>query len=310
MKWTTKATIQRILDAVPLGQKIYFAGQRYAGGFRRFSISRHLNDVKTLTAMFAMTDTPLAGSRAVEIGAGWMPVVPIALWMHGMMSCASYDVSPLLKDEFIPRIIERLPDADHFESPFLESHPSVREIWNRRRNELQTLVRDGASASTILKRCGINYHAPVDTGALALPDESVDIVFSVSVLEHVPTNEIHRIFSECRRILRPNGIMVHIINPSDHFSHGDPSIASINFLQYSEKDFARYNTSFCYQNRLRASQYRQMIIQHNFSVLAFRAPVDFTAMERLDQIPLNPYFAQFSKEDLCAHEVNVVAQRQ
>jgi hypothetical protein len=39
------------------------------------------------------------------------------------------------------------------------------------------------------------------------------------------------------RILRPNGYMVHLIDPSDH-SHSEPSLAG-NFLRFSEDQFAK-----------------------------------------------------------------------
>lgn len=44
---------------------------------------------------------------------------------------------------------------------------------------------------------------------LPLPDASVDCVFSSNVLEHV--RDIPYLLSECRRVLRPEGWMVHVM---------------------------------------------------------------------------------------------------
>lgn len=46
---------------------------------------------------------------------------------------------------------------------------------------------------------------------LHIPDSSYDIVFSVSVVEHVPDQGLKGFFDDCWRILRPNGMMIHLI---------------------------------------------------------------------------------------------------
>ena len=43
-------------------------------------------------------------------------------------------------------------------------------------------------------------------------EESFDIIYSVSVVEHVPSNQLPAFFSDCRRILKPGGLMVHLID--------------------------------------------------------------------------------------------------
>ncbi len=46
----------------------------------------------------------------------------------------------------------------------------------------------------------------------ALADESFDIVFSISVLEHVPDESLADCFADMARILRPGGWMLHAID--------------------------------------------------------------------------------------------------
>lgn len=43
-------------------------------------------------------------------------------------------------------------------------------------------------------------------------NDSFDVVFSVSALEHVPTDEIRAVCTEMYRILKPGGVMVHTID--------------------------------------------------------------------------------------------------
>jgi SAM-dependent methyltransferase len=45
-----------------------------------------------------------------------------------------------------------------------------------------------------------------------IKDGAYDIVFSVSVVEHVPPDQLPGFFADCRRILKPDGLMVHLID--------------------------------------------------------------------------------------------------
>jgi SAM-dependent methyltransferase len=45
-----------------------------------------------------------------------------------------------------------------------------------------------------------------------LPDAYFDIIFSISVLEHVPLNKIENFFGDCARLLKPGGLLLHAID--------------------------------------------------------------------------------------------------
>ncbi|MBE9102933.1 class I SAM-dependent methyltransferase [Vacuolonema iberomarrocanum] len=46
----------------------------------------------------------------------------------------------------------------------------------------------------------------------SIPDNHFDVVFSISVVEHVPNVALEAFFSDCCRILKPGGIMLHAID--------------------------------------------------------------------------------------------------
>jgi len=46
----------------------------------------------------------------------------------------------------------------------------------------------------------------------ALPTSRFDVVFSISVLEHVPTANLADLFKDCARVLKPGGRMLHAID--------------------------------------------------------------------------------------------------
>jgi len=70
-----------------------------------------------------------------------------------------------------------------------------------------------------------------DGGKFPVPDESFDFVVSFQVLEHVKSTE--HIFKECVRVLKPGGIMYHVIPNYHSFYEGHYSIIWFPFLNKS-----------------------------------------------------------------------------
>lgn len=82
------------------------------------------------------------------------------------------------------------------------------ECWNVDKFEGQ-----GGGPSTILSRPKIKL-ARVFIGDFApeLPDGHFDVVFSVSVVEHIPSERYGDAVRDCVRILKPGGRMLHAID--------------------------------------------------------------------------------------------------
>jgi len=75
--------------------------------------------------------------------------------------------------------------------------------------------------------CG---HIPIDiTRPLPLPDQSIDLIYSSHVVEHVHRRQFHAFLAEAHRVLRPGGI--HLI--------ATPALRKIIDVLYGEDDAAR-----------------------------------------------------------------------
>ena len=57
-----------------------------------------------------------------------------------------------------------------------------------------------------------NIYAFVGEFSQELSENSFDILFSVSVVEHVPDNNIADFITDCHRILKPGGQMIHLVD--------------------------------------------------------------------------------------------------
>jgi SAM-dependent methyltransferase len=123
-----------------------------------------------------------------------------------------------------------------------------------------------------LQYLGISYAAPYDASSTGLPSGSVDACISTNTLEHIPAEQIEKIFNEVYRVLRPAGVVSAIIDYSDHYAHTDETISLLNFLKFDEQEWeSEFNHKSHYQNRLRHYDYIELFNRCGFKVLSAEA---------------------------------------
>jgi len=118
-----------------------------------------------------------------------------------------------------------------------------------------------------LEEYGINYTAPADAKSTQLPSNSIDVCVSTDTLEHIPLNEIQEILKEIYRVLTEDGCLSLKIDYSDHYSHTDHNISSLNFLSYSNSEWKKYNHKYHFQNRLRHDDFAKIITDAGFQIV-------------------------------------------
>ena len=108
------------------------------------------------------------------------------------------------------------------------------------------------------------------------------------------------VFAEAKRILKPTSIAIYFVDLSDHFQHRDRSITRINFLRYSDDEWAKIaGKQFAYCNRLRASDYFKLFSDCHFQVLRKETAIDVEALDSLHNgFVLNDKFQQYDPEDI------------
>ena len=116
-----------------------------------------------------------------------------------------------------------------------------------------------------LRAVGVDYRAPARLDEL--DDHSISAIISTNVLEHIPVEELDKMLSEASRVLVPGGVFSAKIDYTDHYSHTDPRIGSLQYLQFSARQWARHNHYSMYQNRLRHQDYRALLRQQGFTIV-------------------------------------------
>ena len=93
-----------------------------------------------------------------------------------------------------------------------------------------------------------------------IDDNSVDYIFSHSVLEHVRKYEMNELIKEMYRVLKPYGVISHNINYKDHLDD------SLNNLRFSEKlwESNLFAKSGFYTNRIPAVEMHKLFRKNGF----------------------------------------------
>ncbi len=309
MHWKLKATIQNLVSYLPAGwsYRAYYWLQRHFGGLRNFHPGSRLTaGVEIWQQLEAQGETP-AGKRFFEVGTGRVPLAPLAFWLMGAAQTITVDLNPYLSDELLRDSLLYL--ATH-------QAESRRLFGNRldgqRFADLLAFSRDARfSRAGFLELCNIRYVAPGDAAHTDLAPQSIDYHSSYWVFEHIPPNVLRDILQEGNRILRPDGLCVHRIDYSDHFSHSDPRISAINFLQYSQPRWDRYaGNRYMYMNRLRHDDFLDLFQSVGHRVVAAAPDLDRGLLEFVQrgELQLDPQFADKSPDVLAMTGAWVLSQ--
>lgn len=186
----------------------------------------------------------LEGKSCLEIGAGWLLSHAIVYHLLGAKKVVTTDVASLAQLQFLHLAIQKsIPSVIRdILSPF-ENHAILRQ-------RLDNLLSINRFDYTTLEGLGIEYIAPVDLVQSPL-NMTVDVIYSNSVLEHIPEEDIPLLIEALIVMLEDGGIMLHAIHLEDHL---DFKKNPFHFLGIPTAGFSR-EMQQSRGNRIRASRW-------------------------------------------------------
>ncbi|MGI9460609.1 MAG: methyltransferase domain-containing protein [Pirellulales bacterium] len=264
MNWKLKAAIQNIIAQLPevIGNQLYFQVQYHFGNLRRIRpIGTALAGLQTCEHIISCGHE-VKGATFFEVGTGRMLTIPIIYWLAGADRTFTVDLHHYLRPNLVKEAIKKLVTS---REELFSKHSTI--IDKGRWKKLCEL--DGTiELSEILKVCHIDYSAPTDATNVDVDNHTIDFHTSHTVLEHIPPKDLLDILKEEKRVLKTNGLFVHHVDYSDHFSHSDNSINPLNFLKYNDTEWQRLaGNRFMYMNRLRHVDYLRLLKITNLSVI-------------------------------------------
>lgn len=218
--------------------------------------------------------------QVLEFGSGWLPLIPLLLHLAGVRRPILTDVAKLMDEQTIGR---------------------AKAIVGGRMGDIAEALRQSPESLEARLRTPFEFDYLVPWDAACHPADSVDLIISRAVFEHVPEDLLRGIIAEFHRILRPGGTMCHMIDNSDHWQHRDRSLSRVEFLRYEEAGpiwrLAQLNQHM-YQNRLRHGDYRRLFTELGFSVVTMQGEPDPVCLNDLVDLPLASQFRGRDPSDL------------
>lgn len=252
----------------------------------------------------------------------------LGLFRHGKMDQSAYVIGVFnahceragLKGDLKDRVILELGPGDSIATAIVaashgatailvDSGKYVSEDVNLYKSMAEDLERLGLNPpdlssakkiEDIVNLCGAVYHTAGLGSLKTIAQDSVDLIFSQAVLEHVREHEFIQTMVECKRVLKNNGIASHRVDLKDHLGGG------LNNLRFSnrvwESDFFAH--SGFYTNRIRFSKMIRFMKEAGFEI-------EHSKVDRWDAIPiarnkLAEEFIQESDNDLLIKGFDVV----
>jgi len=305
--WRIKGTIQKVLGYVPGGERIHYLLQRRGGGLTDFAreCDIKVDDWRLMMGHLRTAGARVDGGTLLEMGTGWYPTFPLCLYLAGASRVHTFDLNRHLKPEMTIALAERL--ANHVALIARESgRPEVDVVT--RQQAVARALRGGATIGEATDGV-IDYRAPADASKTGLDAASVDVVFSNSVLEHVPGAVIEACLVDAMRILRPGAIVFHSVNCGDHYAYVDRSIHQLHYLQFSDAAWAKWNNAFLYQNRLRAVDFTDMATRAGFTIEIDTSRAKPERLAQLDSIRVDPAFARYTRDQLAITSIDFVGRK-
>lgn len=290
-----KAVAQGALAALPARTHLNYLAQRYLTRSLetgKKAVHRRLVWAgKHLTYFSGHTGRDLP-AHVLELGTGWFPTVPFGLWLSGVDATTTIDIVDLKRADYFRALLP----------VFLTySRDELIEVLPRLQPDRYDHLRDVAARvdrltipdllDTLRVRTIIGDAAQTDFDPAAF-----DLIISNTTFEHIPRPILATILREFARVIAPDGVMSHLIDLSDHYSHFDQAITPYNYLRYDESAWRWFNNAALYQNRLRVNDYRDLHSEAGFTL--FEEANTTTHAADLEHIPLARPFQHYTRDDL------------
>ncbi|MEH1943179.1 MAG: hypothetical protein V7L01_23570 [Nostoc sp.] len=232
----------------------------------------------------------------LEIGSGWLLTHSLVFYLLGAKKVYATDVCPLLQPENIFKAVCNSVDWSILDSL---STFEDRDIIDLR---LKKLLSFKNLSVEVLQDLGIEYIAPIDLSQKVPSKEKIDFIFSKSVLEHVPVDDVVPLLENLVSSLSEDGFMFHLIHLLDHRNMRQ---RPFDFFAYQQDAYSRELQSR-WGNRIRRSQWKQIF--SNLKHLDSKFVFEWSQKEGELPEKIDSSIQYTDEEDLRISHIGVVGQ--
>ena len=292
--WKLKVLLQFFLAYIPGGEKINYVFQNLRNSHSTENTAKQIINLAEKIKL-TIKYVNLENSTVVEIGTGWNAISALLFSFLGTKCCYTFDHLPHVHFRLIQQIINQLEeqiDTIHL----ITSVPKTTLMKSLKKMKSGSNIKDTFSSSRII------YMAPGDASNTGLADNSVDLVYTYAVLEHISENLINDILIESKRILKTNGIFYCGIGLHDHYAGIDKNISKVNFLRYPEWLWSFFiKNKISYHNRLREKQFIDIFKSHGAKIVWMNNEIDPSDLDVLKTMKIDNRFSGMAHEELATN---------
>lgn len=310
MKWFFIAFIQKFLSLLPSFASFYIYNilQNNFGRLKSFNPKSGLISGLNICKNIRRNGFSTSEKTFLEIGTGRVPLVPIVYYLAGAKKVITIDLNHYLDEKLTRKCI----------SLILRNSTNIKQLLgpilnlNRFNHFISFIKKSSYSIDSFLDFCNIEYKAPYDASRTNLKNSSIDFHTSYTVLEHIPLEILRNIFAEGNRILKDDGLFIHLIDYSDHYAKHDKSISKFNFLKYSDTYWEKIiNNKFLYMNRLRHDDFLNFFDSMNHTLIDVQTKSDPTIIDLVndEKIKINRKFLKKSEKTLSIREAWILSKK-
>lgn len=237
------------------------------------------------------------GMRVLELGTGWVH------W-EALFTRLFYDVEIVLFDVWDNRQFagfRRHASALRSALPTLSNRDAAsREAAAR----LLERVLECSDFPEVYRLLGWQYITHPAGNLGAVDANSIDLVISSDVMEHIPAEGLPGLIADFARLMATGGHVSQQIVEADHLCIYDPSAHPKNYLRYTDTQWRRwFENSVQYINRWQHGDFVKLFEDRGFTIVAEEIVSSVDAGE----IHLAPRWQSYDKRDLDATVTRLLA---
>jgi SAM-dependent methyltransferase len=294
LKYYAWAAAEKALSFVPGGDLVYniVALAANAGNKSERRLQGCASSYRLIRKAREMT--PPNGT-IVDVGTGWHHHDAFLLHLcDPSYTIHLFDVVDKSRLGYIRVYLRYL--LDHLDEVARELQPFDAE---QARTKLRYLF-DQPSVTDIYRVCRFQKHITRKTDEPFLPLHSVDCMISNCVLTHIPPQIALPELKALRQMLKPSGVMYHLVGHEDHWAFHDSNANQFNYYRYSDRFYhALFDTAFEYQNRMTKSEWLPVFQRAGLQVAEYWADITPESQAQIRALPtIDERFARLPFEEL------------
>ena len=234
------------------------------------------------------------GGAAFELGTGWLHFYSLYLRLF-------YDVRITMLDVWDNRQLAALKSS----FARLRAHLPAAVTADAGAARVFAAISDATGYDDLYRQLGLQHMIEPTGIPSRCANESMDLVFSFHVLEHVPAERVEELLRHFQRMLRPGGVMIHQIGIDDHLAHYDSRESAKNYLRYSDHAWKRFfENDIQYFNRLQRADWLRML-----QGAGFEFQEEIVERTDIESLPIAPRFRGYSRDDLACTILTLVHRK-